>query len=184
MSRYSKYPSIGILEAIERLAFGGSQYNSAKKNLVRKEDLHTYFSKHDSSFDPLKFSKRAYEMKRGGLIEYSPDQDYIITAKGRQKINFGRIESLRIEKCKKDGFWRIIIFDVPEQRRGARDVLRDKLNEFGCYQLQKSIYATPYICEKEIEELCSLLDIGKYVDVIVARSLGQKEARIRNYFSR
>jgi len=184
MSRYSKYPSIGILEAIERLAFGGSQDNSAKKNRVKKEDLYAHFSKHHSNFDPLKFSKRAYEMKRGGLIKYGPGQDYIITAKGRQRINFRRVENLHIGGCKKDGFWRIIIFDVPEQRRGARDVLRDKLNEFNCYQIQKSVYATPHACEKEIKELCSLLNIGEYVDVIIAKSLGQKEARIKNYFSR
>jgi len=183
MARRSKYPSIGILEAIEKLAFGGYPHSPTKKNVVNKRGLYNYFSKNDPCFDPVKFSKRIYDIKRNGLIEYNPNQDFIITKRGREKINFKRIEGLSITNCKKDGWWRVIIFDIPEQRRGTRDILRSKLNEFNCYQVQKSVYVIPYSCEREIEELCSLLGINKYVVVVLAKSLGQRENKIRSFFS-
>src|SRR3989344_1792453 len=171
--RYSKYPNYGILDAIERRLYGGLPKSTFKKNLIRSK----LFS------NKTALSRKLYALKRRGFIKYSNGVEAVITEKGYKYINFAKLEELKIENKKRDGRWRVIIFDIPEEKRAARDLLRSKLNEWECYQLQKSVYVTCYACEKDIEELVRLLAISKYVCVVVAESLGGREAAVKRYFS-
>lgn len=174
--RRSKYPNIGIMDAIERWLYGGIpkdafEYKVQKSGIVSsKTDL----------------NKRLYALRKRGLIKY-PNKHKLkanpmITEKGYQYINFARLEELKIENKNQDGLWRVIIFDIPEEKRAAREMLRNKLAELECRQLQKSVYATRYACDKELEELAKLLDIQKYFCVILAKSLGSRERVISRYF--
>lgn len=43
-----------------------------------------------------------------------------------------------------DGKWRIVFFDVPEQKRPLRDYLRGVLKRFGFYEFQRSMWIYPY----------------------------------------
>ena len=55
----------------------------------------------------------------------------------------GKIYSdyLKIDKPKIwDKKWRIVVFDIPEKQRGARDSLRTYLKKLDFYELQKSIF--------------------------------------------
>jgi len=49
-----------------------------------------------------------------------------------------------------DGYWRILIFDIPEKFRQLRDDLRVLINILGFKQLQKSVWITPYKIPKFI----------------------------------
>lgn len=53
---------------------------------------------------------------------------------------------------KRDGIWKIIIFDIPESKRQVRNVLRSKLISLGFEKWQNSIWVSPYILAKEIED--------------------------------
>lgn len=81
-----------------------------------------------------------------------------------------------------DGIWRVLIFDIPELTRAVRNLFRDKIQELGFYTLQKSVYVTPIVCEKEITELAYLLKIINGVDIIHASRLGRKELAVRKFF--
>ncbi|MBI3335203.1 MAG: hypothetical protein HY001_01770 [Candidatus Portnoybacteria bacterium] len=63
-----------------------------------------------------------------------------------------------------DRKWRIVIFDIPEENRFARQILRDRLKTWNFYPLQKSVWIFPYECEKEIRFLVSMLEIEEYVE--------------------
>ncbi|MFN7088663.1 MAG: hypothetical protein ACK4NX_02515, partial [Candidatus Paceibacteria bacterium] len=41
--------------------------------------------------------------------------------------------------------------------------LRLKLKELGFYPLQKSVFVYPFQCEEEIDFLCSVFDVRRYV---------------------
>jgi len=125
-----------------------------------------------------------HALKRAGLLEYLGKNQIVLTDKGIEKLNFIEIEKLKLSTRKKDGLWRVIIFDIPEIKKHARKILRGKLIEFNSYQLQKSVYVTPYVCEKEINEILKLLDISKYVQILLAKSLGSSESLVRKYFAR
>lgn len=52
---------------------------------------------------------------------------------------------------KKDGIWKIIIFDIPEKNRKVRTVLRSKLESLGFKKWQNSIWISPFALDPDIE---------------------------------
>jgi hypothetical protein len=67
-----------------------------------------------------------------------------------------------------DGYWRIVIFDVPNKLSKLRDGFRWRLKEFGFYQFQKSIFVFPYECEKDINFFSSVFNVYDFVHVLKA----------------
>jgi hypothetical protein len=55
------------------------------------------------------------------------------------------------------------------------------LKELGFYCLQKSVFVHPYECQREIELIKEVYEIGPYVCYLEADFIGQ-EARLRRYF--
>jgi DNA-binding transcriptional regulator PaaX len=52
----------------------------------------------------------------------------------------------------RDGVWKIVIFDIPERKRQTRTVLRAKLEQLNFKLWQSSIWVSPYILDKEVED--------------------------------
>ncbi len=111
-------------------------------------------------------------MEKQKLISWSEkDGELALTlmGKGKQKILKYNIDELGIKKPKKwDKKWRVIIFDIPEKERAARDIFRRKLKEMSFYQLQKSVFVSKYECNYEISFLSNSLEIARYVTYIEA----------------
>ena len=79
-----------------------------------------------------------------------------------------------------DGYWRIVIFDIPEKRRRGREALRNKLKQLGFYQLQKSCFVHPFDCKSEIDFVSELFEVSPYVNFILAKEIeGQTLLRKR-----
>ena len=80
-----------------------------------------------------------------------------------------------------DGKWRILIFDIKEQRRGTRDQLRRSLVEFGFRYLQRSVWIYPYDCEDLVILLKADFKIGKDVLYIVAEHLENDQQLCKSF---
>lgn len=104
----------------------------------------------------------------------------VITEKGKKKILKFNLENLKLRQ-KWDGYWRIIIYDIPKHQKKQSDYFRQLLKRLKCYQLQKSVYLTPYVCEDEIEYLKQLLGISTSVKLLKVASL-ENESAYREYF--
>lgn len=109
-----------------------------------------------------------------------------LTEKGKKIVQKIQFENMAVEKQEKwDGKWRIIIFDIPEgnKRRGKvlRDAMRDKMKKMNFYQLQKSVWAHAYPCEKEIKLLCEILNVSPFVNIITAEKIYNDDV-LRKYF--
>lgn len=98
-----------------------------------------------------------YILKRKGLVRVVKEETFYkpqITKVGKK-----RLESL-IPTYDEQRVWDkrlyLVTYDVPEERKGDRDILRDHLKKIGCGMLQKSVFLTPYnpkgILEDFIEE--------------------------------
>ena len=85
-------------------------------------------------------------------IEKNNHQIYIrLTPEGEKHAGKFQINKLAIPVPQRwDGIWRLIIFDIPEKLKVKREAFRGKLRELGFHPLQKSIWAYPYPCEKEV----------------------------------
>lgn len=96
----------------------------------------------------------------------------VLTENGKGKVLQYRLNELRIEKPPKwDGLFRVVIFDIPENKRGARDMFRRKLKKLEFYQLQKSVFVTQYECRDEIDFLKHAYDLGNFVSYILAKEI-------------
>ena len=101
---------------------------------------------------------------------------------GKELLLKYKIDELKIEKPKQwDGKWRVVIFGIPEEKRLARDVLRNKLKELGFYCLQKSVFVHPFECQREIELIKRVYEIEPYVCYMKADFV-DREARLRRHF--
>ncbi|HCX28109.1 MAG TPA: hypothetical protein DHI91_03145, partial [Candidatus Portnoybacteria bacterium] len=57
----------------------------------------------------------------------------------------------------------MVLFDIPERQKPARDALRSKLKRLGFFEFQKSIFVHPFSCKDEIEFLIEFFQIKSYV---------------------
>lgn len=80
-----------------------------------------------------------------------------------------------------DKRWRIVIFDIPEDRRKARDLLRDRLIAIGFVRLQASVWVYPHDCEDVITLLKTSFVIGREVLYIVADHV-ERDSELRARF--
>ena len=96
----------------------------------------------------------------------------ILTERGKKKVLGYKLEEMKIKKPKKwDKHFRVIVFDIPENRREARNTFRKKLKNLGFYQLQKSVFVCPYECKEEVDFLRHELDIARFVNYILAKEI-------------
>jgi len=85
------------------------------------------------------------------------------------------------QKEKWDGQWRMVIFDIPEDLRKARDALRSKLKELGFCELQKSVFVFPYECKDEIDFIVEFFGVREYVRYGILRSI-DNDPHLRRIF--
>lgn len=106
-----------------------------------------------------------------------------ITAKGVEKMKRFDFDNLKLSKSNLwDQKWRIVIFDIPEKKKYARDVLRNKLVELGFYKLQNSVWTCPWDCIDEIVFIRKFLEIEPYVSIVLADAIDE-EMKIRRKFN-
>lgn len=74
-----------------------------------------------------------------------------------------------------DGAWRILLFDIPENKRKYRDYLRKILKRVGFKELQRSIWIYPYPVPQFLKELVFHHDICKHARLITTDSLESDE---------
>ena len=107
--------------------------------------------------------KRLEERK---LIRARKEEDYplMLTAEGEKKAREFDIEDVTIFQPKKwDGKWRLVMFDVPEKHKRARQALSFQLTRLGLAEYQKSVYICPYPCKEEVDFVAEVFEIRRYI---------------------
>lgn len=127
--------------------------------------------------------KRLYESK---LVDEKQNKDgsitIFLTENGKKKALTYQLDEMKINKPKKwDKKWRVILFDIPENRKAIREILRYHLKRLGFYEFQKSVFVHPYDCKDEIDYLIEFYDIRKFVRFMVADSI-DNELHLKEHF--
>lgn len=124
-------------------------------------------------------------LKRHGLVilrESGNDIVVSITERGRRRLYTYNFEHLRIEAPQRwDGKWRLVAFDVPEEKRNARDALRDKLKGLGFLKLQQSLWAHPYPCENEINLIGEVFQVSPYLWLVEAAKIDHEDYLLKKF---
>ncbi len=128
-----------------------------------------------------KINKQSLERAIAGLYKSklireheNPDGSLtmMLTDKGKQKAITFNIDNMEIKKPKQwDRKWRMVLFDIPEKYKPAREALRENLKRLGFYEYQKSVLVHPYPCQDEVSFVVEYFDIRPYVRIITATEL-------------
>jgi len=86
-----------------------------------------------------------------------------LTERGKRKALTYDFEKMKIVRQRWDKCWRIVIFDVPEKQKSARDALRAKLKRLGFHELQKSVFVHPFDCKSEIDFIAEFFQLAPFV---------------------
>lgn len=119
----------------------------------------------ENSFSPWRTRKIFEQLKRQKYIstEYNKDGSVTVTVtrKGRVKALTYQLDSMRLNKPKHwDHKWRVVIFDIPNKYKRVRDIFRIRIKQLGLYQLQESVYVSPFACFDEVEFLRELYGVA------------------------
>ena len=115
------------------------------------------------------FSQLIYHLKRKGYIRIQNlehRQGVLLTKKGAEKV-LKMQEPIDQKQKRKDGKWQMVIFDIPEKKKGLREILRGVLRAIGYERLQDSVWICPYEAEKETEKAIREYGIDPYVKVFL-----------------
>lgn len=128
---------------------------------------------------PKNISNYFSRLRKQKLIDFKKNgcfQKIILTENGREvflRFNYENMD-IKIPKIWDRNF-RIIVFDIPEKKKSARDSLREKMKELGCIRFNDSVWVYPYPCQKEIDFIANYWGIGKYVHFILARDITNRD---------
>ena len=112
-------------------------------------------------------------LKNRGLVKTKIRNKKLIvtlTKKGKQEVLDYDIDTIKLKKHKNwDGDWRIVLFDIPEEKKVARDALRCKFKFLGMHQLQKSAFVYPYDCRKEVFYVANFYEVADHIFYLEAK---------------
>lgn len=149
------------LEILKKVAKGG--FHMAGTAVLGADALLSslYFGKYGGMkhrrFYPSDLSKVLERLKRNGYVcleSTSHGQALRLTPAGQELLVRYEFKQTTVPRPRRwDRRWRVVIFDVHETRKYLRDRVREQLQRWGFYQLQKSVWVYPYDCEERIELL-------------------------------
>ena len=106
-----------------------------------------------------------------GLLVYQGNM-VRLTAKGEQVLRRLELRDFQLRRPKRwDRKWRVLIFDIPERRKGLRQKVRLTLKTIGFMRLQDSVWVYPYDCEDLVTLLKADFKIGKDLLYLIVDSL-------------
>lgn len=152
------FPGVGLLYK----EFKKKQWEDAKKRGVLR-----------STIKRLEKQKLISWKEKDGKLQITLEE------KGKKRVLGYQVDGMTLKNTGKwDGLWRVVIFDIPEDNRKAREFFREKLKDLGFAQLQKSVFIIRLECKDEIDFLRHCLEISPYVSYILAKDVSSIEKRI------
>lgn len=108
-----------------------------------------------------------FKVRHQGLKSYYSltEEGFALLERGEQRI-FGRRSN------EWNGVWSIVVYFIPEEKREARDRLRQELSWIGYGPLSTATWISPHSLVKEVERLAEQLKIKKYVQFFQAEHQG------------
>ena len=130
--------------------------------------LHTVVKKYfkDKSKKAIRArAKKLRELERKKLVSFKMlgggKVKMVLTHRGKLLIREYDIDNIKLQRPEKwDEMWRVIIYDIPVAQRKASNAFRQKIRAMGLFQLQRSVWVSPYECLSEIEFIATVFDIN------------------------
>ena len=153
LKKLSENPAVSIQNLKERDAKTTYAISRALKNLVNENCAEIY-----------KSEKQNYAK---------------ITAKGKNKLNSLLLENrTTLVNTSWDGFWRIILLDLPENRKGERESLRYLLKKAGFVCLKNSAWISPFPFEHLFTNIKKDLGLTTEMMILVTEHIDEESKKV------
>lgn len=108
------------------------------------------------------------KLYRSKLVDYRENSDgtvsLLLTEHGKRRVLSYKLDQLSIPKPRQwDGKWRLVMFDIPERFKKARDALRMHLKQLGFLEFQRSVFVHPFECRGETDFIIEFYQIRPWV---------------------
>lgn len=124
-------------------------------------------------------TRAVYRLRKLRLISVvRKDHHTVITLSlaGRNTALRYALDEVEIEKpFRWDGQWTMVMFDIPNTQRVARNAFRTRLKRLGLQPFQESTWVSPYPCREEIKFIAQMLAIGPFVKTIIVRQFDDQD---------
>jgi len=98
------------------------------------------------------------------------DYEYSLSSHGRTFID-SHLDLLHQKTIDWDGFWTLVIFNIPESKRSSRDRFRRFLQRTGCGNALGTLWISPYDIRPKLLAMAKELNIDEHL--IILRSKGK-----------
>ncbi|MBM2820735.1 MAG: phaN [Candidatus Berkelbacteria bacterium] len=138
--------------------------------------------------DKIRFSREIYRLKQKGFIKKYLDgqEQYLeLTTKGKEMVKKYIVAGLKIDTPSLwDKKWRIVIYDISNDKKNEREFLRRKLQEIGFIKIQESVFVYPFECLETINALRGMFYLGPHVQYIIAERIETEQNLIKKFLDR
>lgn len=136
-------------------------------------------------FNPTYLRRNLERLKRQKLVEIEEENGKVtvrVTQVGKQRVLKYALDELEILKPKSwDGKWRVVIYDVPKEKKYSQILFRNTVKELGFLKIQKSVYLHPHPCYEEVEFLRQYFNLSDDILYMVVEKL-ENDTPYREYF--
>lgn len=176
-----------VIEGLLRYLAGGSFITAAILIPGLAIGLDKPFNK---LMDYLDEKDRQRELRR--IVNYMHREQLVtqyehgieITEKGHKRLARSDFDDIHIKvPMRWDGKWRVVVFDIPEEHKSARNALAAKLSKLGFQPLQRSVWVHPFPCHEEIEAVALYYKITDFVTYLETHYIDKPDI-LRSRFSK
>ncbi|KAA9017017.1 phenylacetic acid degradation operon negative regulatory protein PaaX [Niallia endozanthoxylica] len=97
---------------------------------------------------------------------------YELTERGISRVDEAARRIYKLDPHEWDGKWRVVMYNIPEEKRQVRDDFRKELQWSGFGNLSSGCWVSPNNFEKEIHLLVSKYKIEEYVHLFLSQHIG------------
>ena len=130
------------------------------------------------SCDKYAINRSLKGLTEAGLIEHlsTPHNEFArLTKEGKKKMHSLMLDSdTTLVNTKWDGFWRIILLDLPENRKSERESLRYLLKKAGFVCLKNSAWISPFPFEHLFTNIKKDLGLTTEMMIIVTEFIDEE----------
>jgi len=127
------------------------------------------------------YNNALYKMKKRGVVkEISKDGKKILklTQKGELEILLAKAKLPRPKKWDKK--WRLLVYDIPEDAKEKRHLLRSLLKKNNFYKLQASVFINPYPLNREAITYLQKTGLSAFIRIMKIEEMdNDKDLKIR-----
>ena len=181
-------------KSLQELILSSLSRKKAKKQSDIIEHIEVILQEYEESHDQERKVKPKYLINRAVkkmindemLTSHKTEQSSFLslTSSGRQKLrNIKLSADNHLVSTTWDGYWRMIIVDIPESRKKDQDAIRYILKKAQFIQIKSSVWISPFPMEHMMINMKNDMDLQEEILVLVTDKLdrGTEELLARKF---